>query len=176
MDRLTKDLAVELEPFGVTVENQAPFYVATKMSKIRRPRLDAPSPKTWVATGIRQIGYAIFLQRALLNHMSCRVTIDAVPCMGASPKAWLPCRLRTDLDRMCLVASQAEARSWAYAVAGTAREQRRTGSMPSWPASSARCLPASSMHIRCTNTRGSAACGTKSRSGPRRKPYECRVC
>ncbi len=56
MDELTKDLAVELAPFGVTVENQAPFYVATKMSKIRRPRLDAPSPKAWVAAGIRQIG------------------------------------------------------------------------------------------------------------------------
>ena len=58
MDELTKDLAVELAPFGVTVENQAPFYVATKMSKIRRPRLDAPSPKAWVAAGIRQIGCA----------------------------------------------------------------------------------------------------------------------
>ena len=58
VDRFTTDLAVELEPFGVTVENQAPFYVATKMSKIRRPRLDAPTPKAWVATGIRQIGCA----------------------------------------------------------------------------------------------------------------------
>ena len=56
MDELTVDLHVECAPFGVTVENQAPFYVATKMSKIRRPRLDAPSPKTWVAAGMRQIG------------------------------------------------------------------------------------------------------------------------
>lgn len=66
VDRLTKDLAVELEPFGVTVENQAPFYVATKMSKIRRPRLDAPSPKSWVATGMRQIGCAT----SVLGHDS----------------------------------------------------------------------------------------------------------
>ena len=57
---------MELEPFGVTVENQAPFYVATKMSKIRRPRLDAPTPKSWVATGIRQIGCAL----SLLEHES----------------------------------------------------------------------------------------------------------
>lgn len=63
VDRLTKDLAVELEPFGVTVQNQAPFYVATKMSKIRRPRLDAPSPKSWVATGMRQIGCATSPER-----------------------------------------------------------------------------------------------------------------
>ena len=48
MDELSRDLHAELAPHGVTVENQAPFYVATKMSKIRRPRLDAPSPATWV--------------------------------------------------------------------------------------------------------------------------------
>ena len=38
---------------------QAPFYVATKMSKIRHARLDAPSPKAWVAAGMRQIGCAL---------------------------------------------------------------------------------------------------------------------
>jgi 17beta-estradiol 17-dehydrogenase / very-long-chain 3-oxoacyl-CoA reductase len=48
VDELSRDLQAELSAYGVTVENQAPFYVATKMSKIRRPRLDAPSPTTWV--------------------------------------------------------------------------------------------------------------------------------
>lgn len=57
VDELSRDLAAELAAFGVTVENQAPFFVATKMSKIRKPRLDAPSPKTWVAAGLKQIGY-----------------------------------------------------------------------------------------------------------------------
>ena len=58
VDELTVDLQVECAPYGISVENQAPFYVATKMSKIRKPRLDAPSPKTWVAAGMRQIGCA----------------------------------------------------------------------------------------------------------------------
>lgn len=48
VDELSRDLQAECGAYGVTVENQAPFYVATKMSKIRRPRLDAPSPATWV--------------------------------------------------------------------------------------------------------------------------------
>lgn len=57
VDELSRDLAAELAAFGVTVENQAPFYVATKMSKIRKPRLEAPSPKVWVAAALKQIGY-----------------------------------------------------------------------------------------------------------------------
>jgi 17beta-estradiol 17-dehydrogenase / very-long-chain 3-oxoacyl-CoA reductase len=57
VDELSRDLQAECGAYGVTVENQAPFYVATKMSKIRRPRLDAPSPATWVDAGLRQIGY-----------------------------------------------------------------------------------------------------------------------
>ncbi len=38
------------------VQNQAPLFVATKMSKIRRARLDAPSPATWAAAAVAQIG------------------------------------------------------------------------------------------------------------------------
>ena len=82
VDELTKDLAVELEPFGVTVENQAPFYVATKMSKIRRPRLDAPTPKAWVASGIRQIGCAtpapVSLQHPALVLLLAAPSVHAV--------------------------------------------------------------------------------------------------
>ena len=33
------------------------MYVATKMSKIRRPTLDAPSPATWVKAAVAHIGY-----------------------------------------------------------------------------------------------------------------------
>ena len=52
VDELSRDLHAETAAFGVTVENQAPFYVATKMSKIRKPRLDAPSPAAWVRSQI----------------------------------------------------------------------------------------------------------------------------
>ena len=57
VDELSRDLQAELGAHGVTVENQAPFYVATKMSKIRKPRLDAPSPATWAAAGLKQARY-----------------------------------------------------------------------------------------------------------------------
>jgi len=53
----SKSLSLEYAGQGISVQNQAPMYVATKMSKIRRPTLDAPSPKAWVASAIKHIGY-----------------------------------------------------------------------------------------------------------------------
>ena len=53
----SKSLNLEYASYGISVQNQAPMYVATKMSKIRRPTLDAPSPKDWVADAIKHVGY-----------------------------------------------------------------------------------------------------------------------
>jgi 17beta-estradiol 17-dehydrogenase / very-long-chain 3-oxoacyl-CoA reductase len=57
VDMFARSLHLECGEWGVTVHNQAPAYVATKMSKIRKPTLDAPSPKVWVAAAIKAIGY-----------------------------------------------------------------------------------------------------------------------
>ena len=55
LDMFSKSL--QLEYSCLDVHNQAPAYVATKMSKIRRATLDAPTPKRWVASAIKHIGY-----------------------------------------------------------------------------------------------------------------------
>eukprot|EP00887_Chlorella_sp_A99_P005417 scaffold1.g5417.t1 len=67
IEALSKSLAQEYRSFGITVQNQAPMFVATKLSKIRRAglstlvmgraRLDAPFPDAWVRAALRQIGY-----------------------------------------------------------------------------------------------------------------------
>lgn len=41
---------------GIVFQDQAPLYVATKMSKIRRASLTAPDPTTWVKGAINEIG------------------------------------------------------------------------------------------------------------------------
>ncbi|EFN59097.1 hypothetical protein CHLNCDRAFT_56728 [Chlorella variabilis] len=56
VDSLSRSLDAEYSPMGVRVQNQAPMYVATKMSKIKRARLDAPMPATWAAAAVKQIG------------------------------------------------------------------------------------------------------------------------
>ena len=57
VDMFSKSLNLEYGKYGISVQNQAPMYVATKMSKIRRPTLDAPAPKAWVADALKHIGY-----------------------------------------------------------------------------------------------------------------------
>lgn len=56
VDCFSRSLDAEYAPLGVRVQNQAPLFVATKMSKIRRARLDAPTPDAWAAAAVRQIG------------------------------------------------------------------------------------------------------------------------
>ena len=57
VDMFARSLHLECAKWGITVQNQAPAYVATKMSKIRKPTLDAPSPANWVAAAVKHIGY-----------------------------------------------------------------------------------------------------------------------
>jgi hypothetical protein len=56
IDSFSRSLDAEAREFGVRVQNQAPMFVATKMSKIRRARLDAPTPDAWAAAAVAQIG------------------------------------------------------------------------------------------------------------------------
>eukprot|EP00803_Ostreobium_quekettii_P002530 evm.model.scf_3169.2 EVM.evm.TU.scf_3169.2 scf_3169:9246-13562(-) len=57
IEQLTKCLDVEYRKQGIRFQDQAPLFVATKMTKIRRAQLTIPSPNTWVAGAIKQIGY-----------------------------------------------------------------------------------------------------------------------
>ena len=57
INQFTRSLDAEVRPLGVRVHDQCPMFVATKMAKIRRARLDAPAPGVWAAAAVRQIGY-----------------------------------------------------------------------------------------------------------------------
>jgi 17beta-estradiol 17-dehydrogenase / very-long-chain 3-oxoacyl-CoA reductase len=57
VDMFSKSLDLEYSAWNISVQNQAPAYVATKMSKIKKPTMDAPSPAVWVASAVKHIGY-----------------------------------------------------------------------------------------------------------------------
>jgi len=61
INQFSRALDVEARPFGVCVQDQCPWFVATKISKIRRPRVDAPTPEVWAKAAVRQIGYETVL-------------------------------------------------------------------------------------------------------------------
>jgi 17beta-estradiol 17-dehydrogenase / very-long-chain 3-oxoacyl-CoA reductase len=56
INHFSKSMYDEFASSGVTVQDQAPFFVTTKLSKIKRARLDAPSPKVWANAAVRVIG------------------------------------------------------------------------------------------------------------------------
>lgn len=56
INHFSKSMYDEFAGSGVTIQDQAPFFVSTKLSKIRRARLDAPSPQTWARAAVRVIG------------------------------------------------------------------------------------------------------------------------
>lgn len=57
VDVFTKSMQVEFAHTGVSIQNMAPLFVATKMSKIRKARLDAPSATQWANAAVKHIGY-----------------------------------------------------------------------------------------------------------------------
>lgn len=48
---------VEMAPKGIHVQCQVPLLVATKMSKIRKTSVTAPSPADYAKAGVAAIGY-----------------------------------------------------------------------------------------------------------------------
>ncbi|GAB4817824.1 hypothetical protein N2152v2_004870 [Parachlorella kessleri] len=56
IEAFSQSLDAEVREYGVRVQNQAPMFVATKMAKIRRARLDAPTPQAWAKAAVAQIG------------------------------------------------------------------------------------------------------------------------
>jgi len=54
--KFSEDLALEYAPFGVTIQVVLPGFVATNMSRIRRPTLRAPLPKDFVRAQMKTLG------------------------------------------------------------------------------------------------------------------------
>jgi 17beta-estradiol 17-dehydrogenase / very-long-chain 3-oxoacyl-CoA reductase len=57
INQFTRSMDEELKEYNVRVQDQCPFFVTTKISKIRKPRLDAPTPRAWARAAVKQIGY-----------------------------------------------------------------------------------------------------------------------
>ncbi|NWI96541.1 DHB12 reductase, partial [Pitta sordida] len=56
VDYFSRGLHVEYKSKGIIVQSVLPYYVATKMSKIRKPTFDKPSPETYVRAALSTVG------------------------------------------------------------------------------------------------------------------------
>ncbi|XP_028916679.1 very-long-chain 3-oxoacyl-CoA reductase [Ornithorhynchus anatinus] len=56
VDFFSQCLHEEYKSKGIIVQSVLPYFVATKMAKIRKPTLDKPSPETYVKSAINTVG------------------------------------------------------------------------------------------------------------------------
>ncbi|XP_064308383.1 very-long-chain 3-oxoacyl-CoA reductase [Phalacrocorax carbo] len=56
VDYFSRGLHAEYKSKGIIVQSVLPYYVATKMSKIRKPTFDKPSPETYVKAALGTVG------------------------------------------------------------------------------------------------------------------------
>ncbi|XP_005986970.1 very-long-chain 3-oxoacyl-CoA reductase-A [Latimeria chalumnae] len=79
VDFFSRGLHAEYKSKGVIVQSVLPFYVATKMSKVRRPTLDKPSPKTYVRSALNTVGLQARTNGYLIHAILGWVTISLLP-------------------------------------------------------------------------------------------------
>lgn len=58
MDKFSADLQTEYRSRGIVVQSIQPGFVATNMTKIRKPNSFAPSPDTYVDSALSTLGIA----------------------------------------------------------------------------------------------------------------------
>lgn len=56
MYKFSEDLALEYKPSGIVVQCVLPGFVATNMSRIKRPTLKVPTPADFVKGQIKTLG------------------------------------------------------------------------------------------------------------------------
>ncbi|XP_071975096.1 very-long-chain 3-oxoacyl-CoA reductase isoform X1 [Engystomops pustulosus] len=56
VDFFSRGLHAEYKSRGVTVQSVLPFFVATKLSKVRKPTWDKPSPEAYVRSALNTVG------------------------------------------------------------------------------------------------------------------------
>uniref|UniRef100_A0A8C5N3Q6 3-ketoacyl-CoA reductase n=1 Tax=Leptobrachium leishanense TaxID=445787 RepID=A0A8C5N3Q6_9ANUR len=77
VDFFSRGLHAEYKNKGITVQSVLPFYVATNMSKIRKPTWDKPSPGTYAKSALNTVGLQTqtngYLPHAFLGWLTTSV-------------------------------------------------------------------------------------------------------
>ncbi|XP_035508233.1 very-long-chain 3-oxoacyl-CoA reductase-B [Morone saxatilis] len=74
VDFFSRGLQAEYQSKGIIVQSVLPFFVATKLSKIRRPTLSKPSPERYVSAELNTVGLQTqtngYLPHAIMGWVS----------------------------------------------------------------------------------------------------------
>ena len=78
VDCFSKCIAYEYKDAGIIVQCVMPYFVATKMSKIRKPNWFAPSPETFVKSSLKTIGKS-YRSYGCLSHAIQGAIFSSIP-------------------------------------------------------------------------------------------------
>ncbi|XP_039082713.1 very-long-chain 3-oxoacyl-CoA reductase [Hyaena hyaena] len=95
VDFFSQCLHEEYRSKGIFVQSVLPFYVATKLSKVRKPTLDTPSAETYVKSALQTVGlqsrttgYLIHsLMGSIISAMPTWLYFKIIMNMGKSTRA-----------------------------------------------------------------------------------------
>ena len=84
LEKFSRGLNAEYSSKGVTCQCQAPFYVATKLAKLRKS-LTVPTPTEFAAMGVKWIGYPDALVQPFWIHALQGYLMQAMPDFILAP-------------------------------------------------------------------------------------------
>ncbi|KAK6472755.1 very-long-chain 3-oxoacyl-CoA reductase-B-like [Huso huso] len=79
VDFFSRAMHAEYKSRGIIVQSVLPFFVATKLSKIRRPTLDKPSPEAYVKAALSTVGLQVQTNGYLPHALMGWVTTSLMP-------------------------------------------------------------------------------------------------
>jgi 17beta-estradiol 17-dehydrogenase / very-long-chain 3-oxoacyl-CoA reductase len=110
-DHLGVSLAVELEPYGITVSSFTPSFIATSMSGTKRTSTTVISPEQFVRDALAQFGGAYSFSPHLVQELMLIATTKILPQSFVGAQA----RAATILSRKKILKKQATAKGWSSA-------------------------------------------------------------
>merc|ERR1712157_142917 len=78
IEKFSRAINSEYKSKGITCQCQIPFYVATKLAKMRKS-LMVPTPKEYVNAAIKHIGYGDAVVSPILLHALQGYVLDHLP-------------------------------------------------------------------------------------------------
>ncbi|KAK0141808.1 Very-long-chain 3-oxoacyl-CoA reductase-A [Merluccius polli] len=79
VDYFSRGLQAEYQSHGIIIQSVLPYFVATKLSKIRRATLDKPTPKRYVAAALNTVGLQTWTNGYLPHAIIGWVTTVLLP-------------------------------------------------------------------------------------------------
>ena len=83
IEKFSRAINAEYKAKGITCQCQIPFYVATKLAKMRKSMM-VPTPKEYVALAIKWIGYTDAVVSPFMLHALQGWVLDQLPDMVVS--------------------------------------------------------------------------------------------